>query len=44
LGGFSLNLIIKHLTITVLSIGLNWKVFTFGLRVMLPEGEILRVW
>ena len=44
LGGFSLNLIIKHLTISVLSIGFMWMVFTFGLRVMLPEGEILRVW
>ena len=21
-----------------------WMVFTFGLRVILPEGEILRVW
>ena len=44
LGGFSLNLIIKHLTISVLSIGFMWMVFTFGLRVILPEGEILRVW
>ena len=44
LGGFSINLIIKHLMISVLSIGFMWMVFTFGLRVMLPEGEILRVW
>ena len=44
LGGFSINLIIKHLMISILSIGFMWMVFTFGLRVMLPEGEILRVW
>jgi len=44
LGGFSLNLIIRHFVISVLSIGFMWMVFTFGLRVMLPEGEILRVW
>ena len=44
LGGFSMKLGIKHLSISVLSIGFMWMVFTFGLRVMLPEGEILRVW
>jgi putative tricarboxylic transport membrane protein len=44
LGGFSVNLIIRHFVISVLSIGFMWMVFTFGLRVMLPEGEILRVW
>jgi len=44
LGGFSPNLIFKHLTISILSIGFMWMIFTFGLRVMLPEGEILRVW
>ena len=44
LGGLSIKLGIKHLLISVLSIGFMWMVFTFGLRVMLPEGEILRVW
>ena len=44
LGGFSIKLGVKHLLIYVLSIGFMWMVFTFGLRVMLPEGEILRVW
>ena len=44
LGGFSPKLIFKHLVISILSIGFMWMVFTFGLRVMLPEGEILRVW
>lgn len=29
--------------IAVLSMGIMWAVFTFGLHVMLPEGEILRV-
>ena len=44
LGGFSIKLGVKHLLISFLSIGFMWMVFTFGLRVMLPEGEILRVW
>lgn len=44
LGGFSIRLVFKHLSISILSIGFMWIVFTFGLRVMLPEGEILRVW
>jgi putative tricarboxylic transport membrane protein len=29
--------------IAVVSVGAMWAVFTFGLRVMLPEGEILSV-
>jgi putative tricarboxylic transport membrane protein len=29
--------------IAVLSMGIMWAIFTFGLRVMLPEGEILRI-
>jgi hypothetical protein len=44
LGGFTIRLVSKHLSISILSIGFMWVVFTFGLRVMLPEGEILRVW
>ena len=44
LGGFSHKLIVKHLLVSILSIGFMWMVFTFGLRVILPEGEILRVW
>ena len=44
LGGFTIRLVFKHLSISILSIGFMWVVFTFGLRVMLPEGEILRVW
>ena len=30
-------------TIAVVSMGVMWAVFTFGLHVMLPEGEIFRV-
>ena len=29
--------------IAVLSMGIMWAIFTFGLHVMLPEGEIFRV-
>ena len=44
LGGFSYKLLFKHVSVSVLSIGIMWTIFTFGLKVMLPEGEILRVW
>ncbi|MDC1194894.1 hypothetical protein N8081_02995, partial [Pseudomonadota bacterium] len=44
LGDFSYKLVLKHLSISVLSIGFMWIIFTFGLKVMLPEGEIIRVW
>ena len=44
LGDFSYKLVFKHLSISVLSIGFMWMIFTFGLKVMLPEGEIIRVW
>ena len=33
-----------HAAIAVISVGAMWAIFTFGLRVILPEGEILRVW
>ena len=33
-----------HAGIAVGSISFMWAVFTFGLRVMLPPGEILRIW
>jgi putative tricarboxylic transport membrane protein len=35
---------IRHALIAVLSIGMMWSIFTFGLKVFLPEGEILKVW
>ena len=44
LGDFSYKLLIKHFSISIISVGLMWMIFTFGLKVMLPEGEILRVW
>jgi hypothetical protein len=44
LGGFSYKLLIKHFSISIISVGFMWIIFTFGLKVMLPEGEILRVW
>ena len=33
-----------HAGIAVGSISFMWAVFTFGLRVILPPGEILRIW
>ena len=33
-----------HAVIAVTSISVMWAIFTFGLRVILPEGEILRIW
>ena len=34
----------RHAAIAVVTIGVMWALFTFGLNVILPEGEILRVW
>jgi putative tricarboxylic transport membrane protein len=33
-----------HAAIALGSISFMWAVFTFGLRVILPQGEILRIW
>lgn len=33
-----------HAVIAVVSIGAMWAIFTFALRVILPEGTILRIW
>lgn len=33
-----------HAVIAVASVGGMWAIFTFGLRVILPEGTIFRVW
>ena len=43
LGGWSPRLIAIHAMIAICSVGAMWSIFTFGLRVMLPEGEILRI-
>ena len=44
LGGFSVKKIINHLFISLITIGVMWSIFTFGLKVILPEGELLRIW
>lgn len=33
-----------HGAVAVGTVGFMWAIFTFALRVILPEGEILRVW
>ena len=40
LGGWSAKLVMMHALIAVLSVGAMWSIFTFGLRVMLPAGEL----
>ena len=44
LGGWSPRRLAIHGAIAVSTMGAMWAVFTFGLRVILPEGEILRIW
>lgn len=34
---------VMHAAIAVISVGLMWSIFTFGLRVILPQGMILTV-
>jgi len=43
LGRPSPKLIAIHAAVAVASIGIMWSVFTFGLRVILPQGEILPI-
>lgn len=40
LGGITPRLIVLHTVIAVISVGAMWSLFTFGLRVLLPRGEI----
>ena len=44
LGGLELKKIINHFITSIITIGIMWSIFTFGLKVILPEGEILRIW
>ena len=44
LGRPSLSLIPLHAAIAIGSVGAMWAIFTFGLRVFLPEGELLRIY
>lgn len=43
LGGFRPRDLLKHALFSVASMGLMWALFTFGLRVILPEGELFPV-
>ncbi len=44
LGRPQLSLVPLHAAIAIGSVGAMWAVFTFGLRVFLPEGELLRIY
>ena len=44
LGGSSLKKLFNHFIISIITIGIMWSIFTFGLKVILPEGELLRIW
>jgi len=33
-----------HAGVAVVSVGAMWSIFTFALRVILPEGEVLSIW
>ena len=44
LGGWGARRMASHGAIAVIAMGGMWAVFTFGLRVILPEGEILQIW
>ena len=44
LGGGSFKNSINHFFISIITIGIMWSIFTFGLKVILPEGELLKIW
>ncbi|MEP0944564.1 MAG: tripartite tricarboxylate transporter TctB family protein [Rhizobiaceae bacterium] len=41
LGGIEPRQMALHAVIAVISVGAMWSIFTFGLRVLLPRGEIM---
>ena len=43
LGGWTPKLVILHAFVAILSVGAMWSIFTFALRVMLPQGELFNV-
>lgn len=43
LGGWSPPSLLKHGLIALISMGFMWSLFTFGLRVILPEGMIFSI-
>ena len=40
-GGWGLRQMAPHALIAIASVGVMWSIFTFGLGVILPRGEIL---
>ena len=43
LGGWSPRVLLNHGLIALISMGFMWSLFSFGLRVILPEGEIFSI-
>jgi len=43
LGGWSRRNLIIHACIALLAVGGMWAMFTYGLNVILPQGELLRI-
>lgn len=41
LGGIAPKQMAQHAVIAIISVGAMWALFTFGLRVLLPRGEII---
>ncbi|MEQ8709602.1 MAG: tripartite tricarboxylate transporter TctB family protein [Rhodospirillales bacterium] len=44
MGGASPRALALHALIAVVAVGAMWSIFTFALRVILPEGVILSTW
>ena len=42
LGGTTMRQILIHAVIAVVSVGVMWSIFTFGLGVLLPRGELFQ--
>ena len=42
LGGIAPKQIALHLVLAIISVGAMWSLFTFGLRVLLPRGELFQ--
>ncbi len=43
LGGIAPKQIVMHAVIAVISVGAMWALFTYGLRVLLPRGDLFTV-
>jgi putative tricarboxylic transport membrane protein len=44
LGERTLRNLAKHAVIALVSVAFMWSIFTFGLKVILPQGEIFSAW